>query len=96
MLSAPDAAHAAIACAVAPSPSAACRPETEGSPQTLRRLPWLWVVPRRHHEVRPIAAAVGAAEPQVDQRHVTAPGLHEAVQFGLRLVLATTTSSMRR
>ena len=35
------------------------------------RSPRLRVVPRRHHEVRAVAAAVGTAEPQLRQQHVT-------------------------
>ena len=64
-------------------PSAAYRPGTEGSPQT--------GPPSRaahHHEVGPIAAALRAAKPQLGQRHVTAPRLHESLQIGVRLVAA--------
>ena len=63
-----------------------CRPRSDRLHS--RRSPRLRIVARRHHEVRSIAAAVGTAEPQVRQRHVAAPRLHEAVQIGVRLVLA--------
>ena len=63
-----------------------------GPPQTRssvsRRSPRLRVVPRRHHEVRSVAAALRAAKPQLGQRHVAAPRLHKRLEVGVRLVAA--------
>ena len=39
-------------------------------------------------EVRAVAAAIGAAEPQLDQRHVAAPRVHKRLEVCLRLMLA--------
>ena len=38
-------------------------------------------LPRCHHEVGPVAAAVGTAEPQVDQRHIAVPRVDELLQI---------------
>jgi hypothetical protein len=52
------------------------RPEMEGLSPNTRALrlapdsPLLRVVARCRHDVRSVAAAVGTAEPQVDQRHI--------------------------
>ena len=68
------------------------RPETEGLPgprsSVSRRSPRLRVVPRRHHEVGPVGAALRAAKPQLGQRHVAVAGQHERMQVGVRLVAA--------
>ena len=85
-----DAAHACVTCArTQPAPPTGRRRRAGGQGSSVsRRSPRLRVVARRHHEVGAIAAAVGTAEPQVHQRHVAAPRLQEAVQVGVRLVLA--------
>jgi len=46
------------------------------------------VVARRDHEARVAGAALAASEPQMRQRHVTAPGIDDRLQIGVRLMLA--------
>jgi hypothetical protein len=72
-----DAAHAAATVGATAATQRRYRPEAEGHhprSSVSRRLPWLRVVARRHHEVRAIAAAVGTAEPEVDRWHERVAG----------------------
>jgi hypothetical protein len=45
-----------------------------------RRSPRLRVVPRGHHEVGAVGAALRAAKPQLGQRHVAAPSVDDRLQ----------------
>jgi hypothetical protein len=72
--------------------SARYRPETEGRPPRSS-------VSRAHHgcglsrdvtrsNISPIGAALGAAKPQLDQRHLGKPSIDEALQVSVRRVAA--------
>ena len=61
--------------------------ETEKS-EALLHSPRLRVVPRGHHEVGAVGAALRAAKPQLGQRHVAATGLHDRIEIGVGLMAA--------
>jgi hypothetical protein len=83
-----DAAHAGVVYRQKTQPSAATGRRRRALPRSSvsRLSPRLRVVPRGHHEVGAVGAALRAAKPQLGQRHVTAPGLHDRLQVGGGLV----------